>query len=80
MMDNNRLSTLRAVQSETEKGGNLGRENPVLGYVQACTIGKLPLSDCGPVWQIGVIATLLVAAIMVLTLLIMRPQGQSAPR
>lgn len=42
----------------------------VLGYVTACTGGKLPLSDCGPVWQLGIIAGLLVAA--VLSLLVLR--------
>jgi hypothetical protein len=27
-------------------------QNFVVGYVQVCTSGKLPLSDCGPVWQL----------------------------
>lgn len=41
----------------------------VLGYVTACTDGKLPLSDCGPVWQLGIIAGLLVAAVLSLVVL-----------
>jgi len=57
----------------------MGSENFVLAYVQACTGGKLSLSDCGPIWQLGVIAALLVAAILFLILLRVRPhQGQSA--
>lgn len=56
----------------------MGSENFILTYVQACTGGKLPFSDCGPIWQLGVIAALLAAAIMFLILLRMRPQGQSA--
>ena len=41
----------------------------VLGYVSACTGGSLPLSECGPVWQLGIIAALLVAAVLSLVVL-----------
>lgn len=38
----------------------------VASYVQACTSGKLPVSECGPVWQLGIIATLLTLAVLTL--------------
>lgn len=41
----------------------------VLGYVNACTGGMLPPSDCGPVWQLGIIAGLLVVAVLSLAAL-----------
>lgn len=31
----------------------------VIGNIKACTSGQLPLSECGPVWQLGIIAALL---------------------
>jgi len=62
------------------KKETMGNDNFVLRYVQDCIGGELTLSDCGPVWQFGVIAVLLTAAILFLLLLVMRPQGQSAQR
>ena len=53
--------------------------NFVLDFVQGCFIGKLGFSDCGPVWQMAVIAGLIVAAFLFLILLRVRPQGESAP-
>lgn len=41
----------------------------VLGYVAACTGGNLPLPECGPVWQLGIIAALLAAAVLSLVAL-----------
>jgi len=41
----------------------MNNANFVATYVQACTGGRLALTECGPVWQLGVIAVLLVAAI-----------------
>jgi hypothetical protein len=41
-------------------------QNFILGYVQACTDGKIPVSECGPVWQLGIITTLLVLAVLTL--------------
>ena len=58
----------------------MGNNNFVLRYVQDCIGGQLTLSDCGPVWQLGVIAVLLAAAILFLILLVMRPQMQSTQR
>jgi len=60
------------------KGVNMGSENFILTYVQACAGGKLAFSDCGPVWQLGIIATLLIAAVMLLVLPRILPQKQSA--
>lgn len=55
----------------------MGSDNIVLTFVEACTSGKLSFAECGPVWQFGTIAVLLVAAIVFLVMLTMRPQGQS---
>jgi hypothetical protein len=38
----------------------------VTNYIQACTSGQLPLSECGPVWQLAIIAVLLGLAVMTL--------------
>jgi len=51
--------------------------NLVLNYVASCTSGKLGLSDCGPIWQLGVIAVLLV--VMVLALLALRLRARAEP-
>ena len=48
--------------------------NFILSYVQSCASGKLPLTECGPVWQFGVIALLLLCAILVLLALLLRPE------
>lgn len=42
----------------------------IIEYVRSCTAGALRISDCGPVWQLAMIAAFLVAAIV--TLLILR--------
>lgn len=52
----------------------MGTQNFVVGYIQACTSGKLPFSECGPIWQLFVIATFLVAAVATLLVLRMRPR------
>jgi hypothetical protein len=56
----------------------MGNLNFILNYVNACTSGKLALSECGPAWQIGTIAVLLVSAVTVLIVLRMRAQTHSA--
>ena len=38
-------------------------------YVDSCASGALRLSECGPVWQFGVIAALLCIAIVALAVL-----------
>lgn len=57
----------------------MNNENFIFGYVESCASGRLPLGDCGPVWQMGVIAVLLVSAIAVLVMLRWRAGPQSAP-
>ncbi len=42
----------------------------IVTYVQTCASGKLGVSDCRPVWQLSVIAALLLIAIV--TLLVLR--------
>ena len=58
----------------------MGSQDFILTYVQACTTGKLALSECGPVWQFGVIAVLLASAITVLIVLRLRAYLQMARR
>ena len=36
----------------------------LLGYVEACSSGMLPLSECDPVWELGIIGALLVLALL----------------
>lgn len=55
----------------------MGAQNFIVSYVQACTGGKLPFSECGPVWQLFVIAAFLVAAVAVLLVLRMRPRARA---
>ena len=50
----------------------------VLAYVQSCTAGDLGMSECGPVWQLGIIAALLLIAIVTLALLRLRRPSQNA--
>lgn len=52
-------------------------ENFILSYARACGSGNLPFSECGPVWQCGIIAALLTAAIVVLIMLRL-PAGTQA--
>ena len=49
----------------------------IVTYVQTCASGKLGLSDCGPVWQLGVIAVFLVIAVV--TLAAMRFRAYAEP-
>ena len=49
----------------------------VLRYVDSCASGALKLSECGPVWQLGVIALLLCAAVTVLVTLRVRTLPQT---
>ena len=56
----------------------MGTQNLVLSYIQSCTSGRLGLSDCGPIWQLGVIAALLVIAVV--ALLLMRIRARHEPQ
>ncbi len=56
----------------------MGGANVVLGFVSACSSGKLPAAECAPVWQLGVIAALLVAAVTLLLVLTVRSPGRVA--
>ena len=48
----------------------MGDKAIIIEYVRSCTAGPLGISDCGPVWQMSLIAACLVVAIV--TLLILR--------
>ena len=56
----------------------MGSQSILETYVQACTSGRLPLSECGPVWQLGIIAGLLVCAVLALVALRFHSRGKSA--
>ena len=56
----------------------MGSQDFIVTYVRACASGKLVLSECGPVWQFGVIAVLLAFAITVLIVFRIRAYAQSA--
>ena len=55
----------------------MGTQNFVLTYLQSCTNGKLGVSDCGPIWQLGVIAVFLLIAVV--TLLVLRARSRAEP-
>ena len=46
-------------------------------YVKSCAAGTLGVTDCGPVWQLGVIAAFLVVAIAALVVLRLRAIAQA---
>jgi len=50
----------------------------ILNYVQGCASGKLSLSECGPIWQMALIAAFLVLAVA--ALLLLRLRAGAAPR
>jgi hypothetical protein len=50
----------------------------LLEYLRSCTDGSLRSIDCGPVWQVSVIAVLLLAAIVTLLVLRLRSRQQLA--
>jgi hypothetical protein len=64
----------RTVTSANKSEQEMGTQNFIVGYIQACTSGRLPFSECGPIWQLFVIAAFLVAAVATLLVLRMRPR------
>ncbi|HLF38591.1 MAG TPA: hypothetical protein VI545_02830 [Burkholderiales bacterium] len=56
----------------------MGDGGIIIEYVRSCTAGALGMSDCGPVWQLGIIAAFLMAAIM--TLVVLRLRAAAAAR
>ena len=50
----------------------------VLAYVKSCTTGDIGMAECGPVWQLGIIAVLLFIAIMTLALMQVRRPARNA--
>ena len=55
----------------------MSSQNFILMYVQSCASGKLGLSDCGPIWQMAVIAVFLLVAVA--TLLALRFRSRTQP-
>jgi hypothetical protein len=56
----------------------MGDRGIVIEYVRSCTAGTLGMSDCQPVWQLGVIAAFLVIAVATLVVLRLRAVAQSS--
>lgn len=54
----------------------MGSQNFIVNYIQACTSGKLPFSECGPIWQLFVIGAFLVAAIAAFLVLRLRARPE----
>lgn len=50
----------------------MGDGGMIIEYVRSCTAGALRISDCGPVWQLAVIAAFLIAAIVALVVIRLR--------
>ena len=64
---------MRESNQETARGNKkVSNQGFVLAYVQSCTSGDLGMAECGPIWQLGVIAVLLFLAIVTLALLHLR--------
>jgi len=55
----------------------MGDRGIVIEYVRSCTAGTLGVSDCGPVWQLSIIAAFLVAAIVTLVVLRLRAAARA---
>jgi len=55
----------------------MGDRGIVIEYVRSCTAGTLGVSDCGPVWQLGIIAAFLAAAIVTLVVLRLRAAARA---
>ncbi len=54
----------------------MSSQSIVFAYLQSCTSGKLGLAECGPMWQLLVIAVLLLGAIVALLVLRLRSRPQ----
>jgi hypothetical protein len=50
----------------------------LISYVQTCANGALRIGDCGPVWQMGVIAGLLLLLIVALAIMRWRSMRSAA--
>jgi hypothetical protein len=55
----------------------MGDRGIVIEYVRSCTAGSLGMSDCGPVWQLGIIVAFLVVAIATLLVLRLRAAARA---
>jgi hypothetical protein len=54
------------------RNSEVGDRGIIIEYVSSCTAGALGMSDCGPVWQLTVIAGFLVVAVAALVILRVR--------
>lgn len=49
----------------------------ILTYIQSCASGRLGMSDCGPIWQLAVIAVFLLVAVLALAALRLRARPET---
>jgi len=56
---------------------SVGSQAIILSFLQYCTSGKLGMAECGPVWQLGVIALFILAGILALLVLRVRARPQA---
>jgi hypothetical protein len=69
---NDALRDLSARSEQTK----MNSHNFIVSYMQYCTSGALTRSECGPMWQMMVIVTLLLLAIA--TLIVLRIYSAAA--
>ncbi len=55
----------------------MGDRGIIVDYLRSCTSGALGMSDCGPVWQLGIIAACLAAAVVTLVILRLRAAARA---
>ena len=55
----------------------MSSQNFILNYVQSCASGKLAVSDCGPIWQMAVIAVFLLVAVTALLVVRFRSRTEA---
>ena len=60
------------VRRRKNQSQKMGEGGIIIEYVRSCAAGTLRMSDCGPVWQLGVIAAFLVVAVVTLVILRLR--------
>jgi hypothetical protein len=70
-MDHSRIVGT-ALARQKNRSRKMGEGEIIIEYVRSCAAGALRMSDCGPVWQLGVIAAFLVAAVVALVVLRLR--------
>jgi hypothetical protein len=58
----------------------MGEQHFIISYMRACASHALPGAECGPVWQLSIIAALVALAVMALIVLRLRGGSSTAAR